>query len=260
MKNKAEGLKRAAGHIKTPVVILIWLLVWLVTWLIFSERKLGMEILFPSPMAVFSSLSELITQKEFYISCFNSLYKVILGWGMGIIIGTMLGIITSLSAIIKAFFEPVLHIIKATPVASFIVLFLVLMSSKQVPVFTCALISIPVVWANVYEGIASPDKQILEMADFFRMKKSKRITDIYCPAVLPYFSAAAKTTMGLSWKAAIAAEVICTPKETIGAGIYNAKIYLETPSLFAWTITVIILSVILEKILGMILKKYGGLK
>ena len=66
--------------------------------------------------------------------------------------------------------------------------------------------------------------------------------------------------MGLSWKAAIAAEVICTPKETIGAGIYNAKIYLETPSLFAWTITVIILSVILEKILGMILKKYGGLK
>ena len=243
--------------LKTPLVILIWLAVWQAVFQIIYHTK-GMDILIPSPEAVFTSFATLLKEKEFYISCFNSLYKVILGWGTGLIAGTVLGILTKLSGLLKAFFEPVLHIVKATPVASFIVLALVLMKSKNVPVFTCALISVPIVWANVYEGLSSPDKKIKEMAVFFRMPLKKQITHIYIPALLPYFSAAAKTAMGLSWKASIAAEVICTPGKTIGAGIQDAKIYLETPSLFAWTITVILLSVLLEKLLGLLLKKHGG--
>lgn len=253
MKTHKKRNKKILRLLKTPLVLLVWLAVWYA-----ASETVGMELLVPSPEAVFDSFLELIKEKEFYLSCFNSLYKVILGWGIGSLAGVLLGILTSLSSVIKAFFEPVLHLIKATPVASFIVLSLVLMSSKSVPVFTCALISVPIVWANVSEGISSPDKKLVEMADFFNMPVRKKINDIYIPAVLPYFSAAAKTAMGLSWKAGIAAEVICTPSDTIGAGIQNAKIYLETPSLFAWTATVIILSVLLEKLLGLILNKHGG--
>lgn len=253
MKTHKKPNKKILRLLKTPLVLLVWLAVWYA-----ASETVGMELLVPSPEAVFDSFLELIKEKEFYLSCFNSLYKVILGWGIGSLAGVLLGILTSLSSVIKAFFEPVLHLIKATPVASFIVLSLVLMSSKSVPVFTCALISVPIVWANVSEGISSPDKKLVEMADFFNMPVRKKINDIYIPAVLPYFSAAAKTAMGLSWKAGIAAEVICTPSDTIGAGIQNAKIYLETPSLFAWTATVIILSVLLEKLLGLILNKHGG--
>ncbi len=251
--NKLKKLKKTVSqHTALPVF-----LVWLAVWYAVSEI-IGLELLIPSPTAVFSALKEMMSEAEFYLSCLNSLYKVLLGWGIGIIAGTLLGIVTSISRILREFFKPLLHIIKATPVASFIVLALVLMSSKSVPVFTCALITVPVVWANISEGIASPDKKILEMADFFSMPLTKRIADIYLPAVLPYFSAAALTTMGLSWKAGIAAEVICTPSDTIGAGIQNAKIYLETPSLFAWTLTVIILSMLLEKLLRIILRKHGG--
>lgn len=244
--------KAVTRHTALPV-----LLVWLAVWYAVSEI-VGLELLIPSPSAVLHSFVLLIKEKEFYISCLSSLCKVILGWGVGIVSGTVLGIVTSQSLILQAFFKPLLHVIKATPVASFIVLALVLMSAKSVPVFTCALITVPVVWANTSEGILSPDKKILEMADFFKMPLKKRIADIYIPAVLPYFSAAATTTMGLSWKAGIAAEVICTPANTIGAGISNAKIYLETPSLFAWTLTVIVLSMLLEKLLGIVLRIHGG--
>lgn len=239
-------------HTALPV-----LLVWLAVWYAVSEI-IGLELLIPSPSAVLDSFITLIKEKEFYISCLNSLYKVIAGWSLGVISGTLIAVLTSLSRILRELLKPVLHIIKATPVASFIILALVLMSSAYVPVFTCALITVPVVWANISEGILSPDKKILEMAQFFGMPLKKRIEDIYIPAVLPYFSAAATTSMGLSWKAGIAAEVICTPSATIGAGIQNAKIYLETPSLFAWTLTVIVLSMLLEKLLTFILKKHGG--
>lgn len=250
---KLQKIKKTVSQYYALPVLFIWLAVWYIL-----SEIVELELLVPSPVAVFNSLWELLKEKEFYISCFNSLYKVLFGWGIGIISGTLLGIITSLSKILHAFFKPLLHVIKATPVASFIVLALVLMSSRAVPAFTCALITVPVIWTNISEGLSSPDKKILEMAQFFKMPVKKKISDIYIPAVLPYFSAAATTTMGLSWKAGIAAEVICTPTNTIGAGIQNAKIYLETPSLFAWTLTVIVLSMLLEKLLGTLLKRHGG--
>lgn len=255
MKQEKDIKKSVIRYIKTPLAVLVWLAVWYAV-----SARVGMELLVPSPGAVLNAFLSLIKEKEFYISCLTSLCNVLLGWSIGIASGVLLGIITSLSSILKALFEPVLHIVKATPVASFIVLALVLLKSPKVPVFTCALITVPFIWANISEGLSSPDKKLLEMASFFNMKKSRKIRDIYIPAVIPFFSSAAKTSMGLAWKAGIAAEVICSPEHSIGSGIYDAKIYLETPSLFAWTITVIILSVILEKMLGMILKKHGGAK
>ena len=46
----------------------------------------------------------------------------------------------------------------------------------------------------------------------------------------------------------IAAEIIGIPKGSIGENLYNAKIYLETPDLFAWTFVIIAVSVLFEKI------------
>ena len=253
-KNKKSSL-RVTGYLKTPVALAAWLIIWYI-----ASEIVGMELLIPSPGAVGSAFLALAAEKEFYLSCLGSLVKVLTGWAAGIIAGIILGTLTSLSSILKAFFGPMLHVIKATPVASFIVLALVLMSSKAVPVFTCALITAPVIWANVSEGLSSPDKKLLEMAAVFHMSRKKKITHIFIPSALPYFSAAATTTMGLAWKAGIAAEVICSPKNTIGAGISDAKVYLETPSLFAWTVTVIVLSVILEKIIGRILEGKEGIR
>ncbi len=246
-KKKKHG-NNLPSYLKAPLAVLFWLGVWFAVC-----EWVDMELLVPSPRAVIGAFAQLLWEKEFYISCLNSLYKVLTGWAVGTVIGTVLGVLTHLSSVLKSLFEPLLHIVKATPVASFIVLALVLMSSKAVPAFTCALITVPVVWANVTEGLGSPDKKLLEMAQVFNMSRKNRIRDIYIPAVKPYFSAAAITAMGLSWKAGIAAEVICSPKNTIGAGISDAKVYLESPQLFAWTITVIVMSVILEKILGRIL-------
>ena len=51
----------------------------------------------------------------------------------------------------------------------------------------------------------------------------------------------------MCWKAGVAAEVIGVPKGSIGEKLYNAKIYLETPDLFAWTIVIIVISFVFEK-------------
>lgn len=251
MKKTPE--KKYGKVFSTVISAVIWIMLWQI--LSTAAKRVGMSLLLPSPAETFKAFGELLLQKDFYASCGKSLLRVVVGWFTGLAAGTVLGVATSVCRPLKIFFAPFLHIVRATPVASFIIAALVLMSSQKVPSFTGFLISLPIVWANITEGISSPDEKMLEAAKFFKLKKTNLVRYIYIPAVKPYFAAAATTAMGLSWKACIAAEVICTPSGSIGQGIYNAKIYLETPSLFAWTAVVIILSVALEKIIKLIISK-----
>ena len=248
-KKPVSKLKKS---LSTVVTAIIWVLIWQVLSTV--AKTAGLSLLLPSPIETLKAFGELLTKSDFYISCGKTLLRVLVGWITGMLVGTLLGVLTHICRPLKTFLSPVLHIIKATPVASFIIAALVLMTSKYVPSFTGFLMSLPIVWGNITEGLSSPDKKLLEAAFFFRMTTANKIKYIYIPALKPYFSAAAVTSMGLSWKACVAAEVICTPSDSIGKGIYNAKVYLETPSLFAWTLAVIMLSIILESIIKRVIK------
>lgn len=252
IKNTVNSKLKTA--IRTAVVTAVWVAVWL--FAAFIAEKKHLSILIPYPNEVIEAFRQLLCDQDFYVSCAKSLLRVIEAWGSGLVFGIILAVITKLSKALHSLFAPVLHIIKATPVASFIILALVLMTSSFVPVVTGFLMALPVVWANMSQGLHAPQKEILEMANAFNMSRKNKIRYIYLSSLKPYFSAAATTSMGLTWKACIAAEVICTPKNSIGSEIYNAKVYLETPSLFAWTLTVIVLSVILEKFIKILLKRW----
>lgn len=252
---KKQRVKKAFSSL---CVALIWILLWLCSSVL--AKRAGYGLLIPSPKEVFLAFGELIAEKSFYTSCGLSLLRVLTGWLTGLAAGTLLAAATNRFRPVAAFFAPALHVVKATPVASFIILALVLMNKSRVPAFTGFLMSLPIVWANVSEGLNAPDKALTEMAEAFGMSRLNKLKYIRLPALRPYITAAATTSMGLTWKACIAAEVICTPKSSIGAGIYNAKVYLETPSLFAWTLTVILLSMLLERAVKTVMAKGGAKK
>ena len=155
-------------------------------------------------------------------------------------------------------FKPVLTVVRATPVASFIILALVWIKRDNISTFISFLMVLPILWSNVTEGIAQCDSDLLEMARAFHFSKTALISKIYIPSVMPYFFAGCTTAIGLSWKAGVAAEVLSLPKHALGSELYYSKIYLETPSLFAVTLVVIVMSIILEKLLRLALKKIAG--
>ena len=171
------------------------------------------------------------------------------------VIGVIVGTATAKVAFLDSFLTPAAKVIRATPVASFIILLFVFAAKNHIPVITVFLMVLPVVWANVYEGIKSTDKQLLQMADVFHLPSGTVFGKIYVPQVLPFFTAAVKTGIGLAWKAGIAAEVIVNPKYGIGTALHDSKVYLETTDLFAWTVVIIIISMILEKLLVRLIEK-----
>ena len=233
-------------------VALFWILVWQILYM--AVRK---DLLLASPAAVFSSLVRLSGTAEFWKDCLFSLLRIQTGYLAGVLIGTLLAVVTVQSKWIHRFVYPVISAIRSTPVASFIILALVWMSNEKVVIFIVFLMVFPIVWTNVSEGIIKTDRQLLEMAKVFHISRGQTLRYIRVPSVLPFFVTSATTGLGLAWKAGIAAEVLSTPSFSLGTKLYEAKIYLETPDLLAFTIVIVIISLLLEKLLVVILKKSG---
>lgn len=236
--------------LKIALIAFIWLAIWETIHLI-----VGKELLVPSPISVFMRMLKLMITLPFWQSIGGSILRILIGFAAGIVSGLIIGVLTALIPWLNAFLAPAARVIRATPVASFIILLFVFVSKNNIPVVTAFLMVLPVVWANVFEGIKNTDKKLLEMAKVFELKKSVVIKNIYVPQILPFFLASVKSGMGLAWKAGVAAEVLVNPKFGIGTAIYESKIYLETCDLFAWTVFVIIISVILEKTIIKLLGK-----
>lgn len=226
----------------TVISVVFWIILWQIIHLFIAQN-----ILVPSPFSVFKRLLELCAESSFWGSVLISLSRVVSGLVLGTVLGIFLAVLTAKSTMLKSLFAPVLHIIKATPVASFIILAILWLSVENVPSFTAMLIVLPAIWANTEKGILSVDKKLLEMGKAFRLSKKQIFFRITVPSVKPFFNAALNSAVGMAWKAGIAAEVICPHGKSIGAALHDSKINFETADTFAWTVAVIILSVLLEK-------------
>lgn len=229
---------------------------WLGIWQLI-HALIGKDILVPSPLAVFERLFELCLTATFWVSVGTSLLRVASGLFIGTVLGAVIAVLTAKSSVLRALFSPVLHIIKATPVASFIILAILWLSVENVPSFTAMLIVLPAVWGNVEKGILSVDPMLIRMGKSFGLSATEVFFRITVPSVKPFFSAAMTSAVGMAWKAGIAAEVICPYKDSIGSALHDSKIYFETADTFAWTAAVIVLSVVFEKLILSFASKGG---
>lgn len=248
-KNKTIAYSKTAGKV---FAVLFWIAVWQILFLVIKQ-----EILIVSPARVLQRLYELVGNSEFWLSALNSMRHVLVGFLMGVFFGVLLAVLTSVSKTLNDLFYPLISMIKATPVVSFIILALVWIQSDQVPAFTAFLEVTPIVLGNVANGIAKTDRGLLQMAQCYRFGAVRTVRRVYIPSIMPYFTAACTTGMGLAWKTAIAAEVLANSGLSIGGRIYDSKVYLETADLFAWTAVVIVLSVILERLMILFMNKIG---
>ena len=230
-------------NITLPLVF--WIFVWQVLSMIVDK-----EVLLPSPIGVIRKLTLLFLMIDFHKSVLMTLMRVVIGYLIGTILGSVLAVISFYSKTVKMLISPLFSIVRATPVASFIILALVWLGRDSIPTFTAILMVMPIVYANTITGMSSSDKNLLEVAKIYKFSGVKKLRLLYLPSAVPSFLSGAKTSLGLAWKSAVAAEVLCNLKTSIGGAIYSSKNYLETTELFAWTLCVIILSLILEKLIS----------
>ena len=241
--------------LKNTAVFLFWLGVWHIAASL-ANRGLILDI--PTPLTTLTALIRLLPQKAFILSVLGSVGRIVLGY----LIAAAAGIICAVAAfrfpLFKTLTAPILQMIRAVPVAAFIILVYLWLKEGAIPVFISFLMVFPLVWANTEAGLSAIDKKLIEMAKVMDLSRKNILRHIILPAVLPPVFAAFTTGLGFAWKSGVAAEVICRTGDSVGNLLWASKTSVEYDEVFAITAVIVVLSVLLENVLKITLGRYGS--
>ena len=239
-----------------------WLLVWEGASLALASTTGGRMLLLASPVQALGRLLALAATAEFWQAVAFSSLRILGGFFLSCVLAVALAALAARLRWVRELLSPLVAVVKAVPVVSFIILALIFLSSENLSLLISGLMVFPPVYLNLLEGIEHADRQLLEMARVFRVPLGRQLRGIYLPAVLPYFRSAVSLGLGLCWKSGAAAEVIGLPAGSVGEALYTAKVYFQTGDLFAWTAVIVAVSVLSEKLLLRLLdaavRKAGG--
>jgi NitT/TauT family transport system permease protein len=177
-------------------VAVFWLLLWAL-----AASGVGQSLLLPSPWPVIQTLARLMGSGAFWQAVAASMLRTVEAFAWGVCLGAMLAVWSAALPALRKLLHPALLVIRAMPVASFIILSLVWLRGDRVPVLAGAVMVLPIVWGNVSQGISGVDPRLIEMARMYDFSPLRRVSKLYMPSVLPTFLAACETSMGLCWKA-----------------------------------------------------------
>ena len=244
-------LRKKLIQILRPLfVLLFWLSIWEAAALLVKN-----EYFLPGAITTFKALFAIAFTKGFLSSIFLTLSRVLLGLFLGVFLGAILAYICHKIPLINALFSPIVSVIKATPVATFIILLWIYLNANQLTVLIAFLMVMPIIWQNLKDGLATISTELSEAALIFGFSFSRRMRILVIPHLFSYFAPALITSVGLAWKSEIAAEIIAYTKNSIGQHINDNKYFMNTPSMFAWTLVVIVISIIFERLVRMLLRR-----
>ncbi len=239
---------------KETVTRVLAVLCALAVWQL-AAISVGSHILLASPWQAFSRLVALLPTAELWRTVWCSLLRISGGFLLALTLGVLLALAAYRRPLVETLLRPYVLVIKSVPVASFIILALIWMGSARLPLFISFLMVFPVIYGNTLQGMKSTDAQLLEMAYLFRVPWTRRLRYLHLPALEPYLLAGCSAALGMSWKAGVAAEVIGVVGGSIGEKLYETKIYLQTADLLAWTVVIVAVSALLERVFLALLRR-----
>ena len=230
-------------------VVAVFLIIWEIIALSVSN-----EYFFPTLKSTFGALIKLAATGEFYISIALALLRVALGLAGGVLAGILLGTASYLVPIAREFIAPLITVMKATPIAAIILILWFSMSDATLAIFVVFLMVTPIIWQNVYDGYRNIPKELKEVATAYEISFLTKLRILIIPSVAKYLMPAFITSIGLAWKAEIAAEIMTY--SNIGKSINDFKtLTYDTASVYAWAVTIVVMSMILEGITKRLLRR-----
>ena len=230
-------------RLRRAAVILFWISLWQAAAVLIEN-----SIIFVGPLDVVRALFLQLPTEEFWLSLSFSVLRITAGFLLAFFLAAIAGTASFFLPVLKEFLAPAVLLMKSIPVASFVILALIWIGSENLSVFISFMVVFPMIYESTLSGLSGADAQLLEMACVFRISGLRKFRAIYLPALLPYLAGSCRFALGMGIKSGVAAEVIGLPSFSIGEQLYTSKIYLETANLFAWTLVIIAVTALLERL------------
>lgn len=205
---------------QTLLAVAFWVAVWQGLAVCIGHNGLFLA----TPLQTVQTLWRLLPTADFWHRVGFSALRILTGFVLAVTVGLLLGACGARWRWFSTLVGPVMQLIRAMPVASFVILALLWVSGKNLSVIVSFTHVLPVVYAGTVGGIADTDPALLEMAKVYRLPLGKRLRYIWLPGMFPSFCESCIAAMGMCWKSGVSAEVIGLPDHSVGDALYRAKI------------------------------------
>jgi len=221
---------------------------FLVVFLIWSyySRQINPLIL-PSPLDTFNSFIEIYKNGNLFNNLIITVERTIIGYGLAFAVGFLLALILNKYNILYTIFRPIITVVQTTPPVIWLALAVIWfgIADNLTPIFLIFVVTLPIIFVNVFEGLQNIDNKLIEMAKVYNIKKNQVFYDIYIPSLIPYIFTALSIGLAFAWKSTIFAEFLGS-NSGVGFALSMANSNLNTDKLFAWAILLIVLMLIVE--------------
>lgn len=234
-------------HIYQFLSIVSILLLWKITALIIKNG-----LILPAPERIVIDFFNLISSSEFYSALGSTLIRGFLGFVIAFALATIIGIPAGIYTGFHDFFNPIIVLMRSTPVISFILLALIWFGPDNVPVFIAILTMFPLLCKGFISGIKSTDKELVEMVKVYKVRNRRILSGLYFPSLLPFLFNGISNALGFGWRAVIIGEVLSQPRWGLGTEMQVAQTYLLISKLICWSIVAIIMAFLFERLIEII--------
>lgn len=236
--------KKRNEKLNTLIVAAIWVAAWQIGSLLVHN-----ELLLPGPVSTLATLGGLALTGVFYINIAWTVARCLIAMIVSFFAGAIFAWLSYRSYWMRKITSLPVGFFKAVPVMAIIIYVILVAKADWVAIIVCFLMCFPIVYTNVLSGLDAMSGEYLELAAVYRLSTGQQIRHIYIPGILPQIKSAISLIAGLSWKAVVAAEILSVPKYSLGYEMMNAKYYLQTPTLFAYILVIVVLSMAFERLI-----------
>ncbi|MFW5799412.1 MAG: ABC transporter permease [Spirochaetota bacterium] len=228
------------------ISIIFMILLWHIISLIVNS-----EILLPSPIQTFQRFINMIKNTEFWLAVWHTIYRGLISLSIVIIIGVSLGLLMGFKKGARMFFTPYIKLMQSIPPVSWIIIAIIWVNYNVVPIFVMCIAILPIMTTTTMEGIKDLDQKIIDMTILYKLSKRTKLK-VYIGSILPYVLSGITLCLGQAWKIAAIAEILSNPQYGIGVELKWTMSNLAIVDTFVWTISIVLISAIFNKILSIL--------
>lgn len=249
----AQGLRTFGLYVLAVVVGLgVWQLV---------AMKYGPSLV-ASPSQTLSAAGELASDGTLGNSVIASSRRILIGWGLGVLVGAPVGLLIGQIRIVRQLLEPYIEFFRFIPPVAFVTLAVVWLgigeSSKIVLIFYTAVF---IVTLNTSAGVMAVNENKLRAAASLGASRRQVLQRIVLPSTVPYILTGARLAMGNSFLTIVSAEIVAS-QVGLGSLIWTSRNYGRIDWVFVGIITLGVLGLVYDRVLRVIavrvLHKYGA--
>lgn len=255
-KTTTQKLKKIAENVLYPLLAVGLILA---IWAIVAKVK-NKPLILPMPDKPITQFFELFSTREFWVSIGGSLWRTLACFSLAFVSAF---IFATVGGVFKPFahtMSPIVSILRSVPTMAVILIAMIWIDADGAPILIGFLVAFPLLYQSIYTSITTVDKSLVEMTKVYKVGIADRVRYLYLPSIAPSLFDVSRSSISLTLKVVIAAEVLAYTKKSIGFSMQSANLTFDVSLLLAWTLTAVVLSFLLEGAVALLKKLWEARK